>query len=236
MNRSKLSEFLGIMLGDGNIYSSKINGNHRTVITGHSQEDFDYLVNYVKPMIKDLFGFNVSVWKHKNKNAIALAVYSKSFIKQLLSYGLVAGPKTMKIPPYTLENRNLTAKFLKGIADTDFSVTFKKNKRKTHSYPVITANFAHRNFVYQLKNFLSFFQINSFVYELIKIVNGKKFNSYQIELYGKNNLNLWLKYIGFSNPKHLTKIELWKKFGSCSPNTTIKERLFILNKKPYKDD
>ena len=46
MRKDVLSEFLGIMLGDGNIYSNVKNGTHRIVITGHSEEDYNYLVRY----------------------------------------------------------------------------------------------------------------------------------------------------------------------------------------------
>ena len=149
-NQLLFSEFLGIMLGDGNIYSNKENGNHRIVITGHSEDDYEYLVNHVRPMIKELFCFETSLWKHKNKNAIALAKYSKSFVNYLISYGLVAGSKSMKIPPYVLINKIRLAEFLKGIGDTDFSVEFTKKK---HYYPLITAkNFLIKNLLITSKN------------------------------------------------------------------------------------
>lgn len=234
MAKLLFSEFLGIMLGDGNIYSNTKNGNHRIVITGDSSEDYNYLVGCVAPAIKTLFGFDASLWKHKNKNAIALAVYSKALVNKLLSYGLVSGPKTMEIPKFVLKNKKRLASFLRGISDTDFSVTFKKNKREKHSYPLITATFSNQIFVQELKSLLLKFNINSSVYEVSKLVRGKLYLEYQIDIYGEKNLYFWLENIGFNNPKHLTKIEVWKKFGSYSPNTTYKERLIILNEKTYK--
>ena len=228
MDNIKFSEFFCIMLGDGNIYSNSKNGNHRIVITGHSEEDYVYLVEYVKPIIKKLFGFNASLWKHKNKNAIALAVYSKSFVNSLLKYGLVAGPKTMKIPKFVLKNKRQLASFLRGVGDTDFSVVFTKKK---HSYPMITASFSNLVFVQKIKDLLFRFNINSNIYEVSKTIKGKTYLEYQIDIYGEKNLYSWLKYIGFSNPKHLTKIAVWKKFGFCPSKTTYKERLVILKQK-----
>ena len=71
--------------------------------------------------------------------------------------------------------------------------------------------------------------ISSTLYEVKKKVNGKIFDSYQIDIYGKENLEKWLYNIGFSNTKHLTKIEIWRKLGYCPPRTTYKERFVILN-------
>ena len=45
---------------------------------------------------------------------------------------------------------------------------------------------------------------------------------------GKKSDNKWMRLIGFSNPKHITKIEVWKKLGYCPPRTTYLERLKIL--------
>ena len=37
-----------------------------------------------------------------------------------------------------------------------------------------------------------------------------------------------MKLVGFSNPKHITKIKVWEKLGYCPPKTTYLERLKIL--------
>ena len=61
---------------------------------------------------------------------------------------------------------------------------------------------------------------------------NKPYNeSYAIEINGKERLNKWLKKIGFSNKKHLTKIDVWKRLGYCLPNTSLEERYEILNHK-----
>ncbi len=226
MNKTKLAEFIGIMLGDGNINTK--NNNYRIVITGHSEEDYDYLIKYVKPLIKDLFKLKANLWRHKNKNAIAIATYSKELTNELISYGLSAGPKTMEIPNIVKNNKVYTAKFIRGLADTDFSITFMK---KTHSYPVITANFSKEKFTKEIKEMLTKFNIKANIYKTSRNINNKVYILYQIDIYGKYNLDKWLKNIGFSNPKHLTKIAIWKKLGYYTPHTPYKERLTLLKQK-----
>ncbi|MFA5175887.1 MAG: LAGLIDADG family homing endonuclease [Candidatus Nanoarchaeia archaeon] len=223
MDKKKLAEFIGIMLGDGNLYSK--DGTHRFVITGHSEEDYDYLTNYVKPLIKTLFNKEASLWKHKNKNAIALSVCSKDIIEKLISLGLVSGPKTMEIPNFAKKNKKLIANFIRGVADTDFSMTFKK---KNHSYPLITGGFSNENFTKQLKNLLELFNIKANIYTKLTTLGNKTFIQYQIDIYGRHNLKKWMKFIGFSNPKHLTKIAIWNKLGYYTPHTPYLERVKLL--------
>ncbi|HLC58653.1 MAG TPA: LAGLIDADG family homing endonuclease [Candidatus Nanoarchaeia archaeon] len=229
---ANFAELIGIILGDGNIYEN--NGTYRVVITGHKHEDFEYLTNYVKPLFYNKFNINLSLWYHKNKKAIALATYSKYIVRKLNSLGLPSGPKVMIIPDFINKNSKFISKFLKGVADTDFSVTFKKKSRKYHSYPVITASFSNMNFVYQLKKYLTKFSITSSIYKVKKTFNGKLYIEYQIDICGKDNLNIWLKHIGFSNPKHTTKIEIWRKIGYYPPKMSYSQRLDLLNKKFYK--
>ena len=50
-----------------------------------------------------------------------------------------------------------------------------------------------------------------------------------IAIYKRNDVNKWIKEIGFNNPKHNTKIEVWEKIGYCPPKTKITERRAIIN-------
>ena len=66
------------------------------------------------------------------------------------------------------------------------------------------------------------------IYNLKSLRNDKINIRHQIDINGKNNINTWFKVIGFNSSKHLTKYEIWKKFGFCPPNTNIVERRKIL--------
>ena len=56
------------------------------------------------------------------------------------------------------------------------------------------------------------------------------FIHYRLQINGRKNLSKWMNLIGFSNPKHLTKIKVWKNLGYCPPRTTYSERLKIINR------
>ena len=56
-----------------------------------------------------------------------------------------------------------------------------------------------------------------FQYVNTKIVKGVKTPHYQIDVYGEKHLERWMEHIGFSNKKHLDKIDFWKKNGYYNP-------------------
>ena len=50
-----------------------------------------------------------------------------------------------------------------------------------------------------------------------------------IYINGKKNLHQFIEKIGFSNIKHMTKYQLWKLQRFLEPNTSLNERLSMLN-------
>ncbi|MAF50622.1 MAG: hypothetical protein CMH64_00880 [Nanoarchaeota archaeon] len=215
---SKIAELMGIIVGDGNI-TLKQGIKYRLIITGHSIDDKNYLTTYVSDLLYKLFKKKPTIWKHKNKNAIALAFHSKEIISYFVKdLGLVNGPKKdLKIPQLILEsNKKIKSSFLRGFADTDFSVTFKKKQRKTHSYPVIHGYTNSLNLAKQIKKMLFEFDIKSNIYEKKMFLNGLKIG-YQLDVYGRNNFSNWLTKIGFKNEKHTSKISIWRKHGHYLP-------------------
>jgi len=146
-----LAEFLGIMVGDGNIYYNKKKRTYRFVITGHSENDFIFLTKYVKNLVFGLFGKKPNIWHYKKKKAIGIALYSRQIIDSLISLGLMPGKKSqsVEIPRVILDgNKEIKAWFLRGLADTDFCVTFRNSRKK---YPVIIGNTSSRILAYQIK-------------------------------------------------------------------------------------
>ena len=232
----ELAEFLGIMVGDGNIYISKDENRYRLIICGHLKNDYIYLNIYVKRLVDKLFNKPISKWVFRNKNSFAISVNSKGVIKLLVSLGLKVGKKSQiaTIPICVLKSRNkkIKASFLRGIADTDFSVAFHKGaSRIEHTYPIITGATSSKNLAFQIKKLLKEFKINTNINIRRNTKGFSKVPQYYLYIYGEQNLEKWMKFIGFSNPNHFTKINLWKKFGFYLPNTSIKERLILLTGK-----
>ena len=89
--------------------------------------------------------------------------------------------------------------FVRGLADTDGSVIFSKQHRSISYYPRIEIASKSRSF---LEEVLSILVSNNFYGSV-----SKKGPHYRLEIPGFKNLNMWLKLIGFNNPKHMRKIE-----------------------------
>lgn len=225
----ELAEFTGIVAGDGNLFKTK-QSQFRIIITGHSEDDYDYHTTYIIPLLEKL-NAHAKLWKYPDKNAIRTTIYSKCLFNFLLENGFINGPKTnLRVPKYFLNNTTRAGHFLRGLIDTDFSICFKKGTRKSNSYPVISGTFSNELFTKDVKTLFELFGIKTNLCYRITNRYGKLFDQYQLDIYGASNLEKVLQHIGFSNPKHKSKIELWKNQGFCSPHSTYRERLAMLKK------
>ncbi|MBN2459032.1 hypothetical protein JXB28_02010 [Candidatus Woesearchaeota archaeon] len=225
----ELSEFIGVMVGDGHLRFSigkQRNGTRLArsdiVISGNIREK-EYL-DYVRKLFYSIFNTTLSYEKDTKPGAVVLRAYSKGivqFLNQVCEIPLNKKVDVVKIPSLIKKAPfDCQCAFLRGLADTDFSLTFK-NKGKFHSYPVIKGTFKSKELVRGLNElirklgFIPCLLYNEYSYD-------RRFQKYYIQnsiyLNGKKNLNLWLKNINFSNPKFLRKIEKWKKGGFCPPN------------------
>lgn len=225
----ELAEFLGIMVGDGNIYVSK-NGNYRVIISGHLENDFSYLTSHVKGLVEKLFNKKPSFWRFGNKKSFALSFSSKEIVSFLIDLGLKVGKKsqTVEIPKVILgsDDLNIKSSFLRGLFDTDGSVVFK-NKRK--NYTIIDLTVSSEKLAYQVKELLKEFNITSSIAVIRRPKSFSKVNQYTLRIYASRNFDLWMKYIKFSNENHLSRIFVWKKLGFYPPHISFKERLLILS-------
>jgi len=57
----------------------------------------------------------------------------------------------------------------------------------------------------------------------------RKHKSYVATITGAAQLELWMTKVGSSNPVHITKYQVWKKFGFCPTKTTLEQRLAMLS-------
>jgi hypothetical protein len=77
----ELAEFIGIVLGDGNIFSYKKGkkiGYYSIRIAGDSK--YNYLKEYVSDLIKKLFNVSPKYHKLKNRNVEYILLNGKIFI------------------------------------------------------------------------------------------------------------------------------------------------------------
>jgi hypothetical protein len=200
----RLAEFYGIMLGDGNshrtkYYKSRYNkrGVFMIRIVGDSRLDYNYLTDYVKPLMENLFEINVRVGIFKNSNAMYLEAHGINLINFLENKGFPPGNKIknkLRIPFWIGNNRNFLRVCLRGLYDTDGSVYKLKNQ---NSHQICFTN-VNKNLMGDVRNSLLNLGINC------SKVSGK-----DLYITKKSELRKFLKLIDFSNDRHLKKIKMW---------------------------
>lgn len=116
----KLAELIGVYLGDGTLtkYFMKISGDCRY--------DLHYF-NYLSGLVFNLFGLKVKISKEKKRNTAYLTIFSKNFCsffkeKYHFSYGDKIKNKS-KIPEVIMKDKKLSIACLRGLVDTDGSVS-----------------------------------------------------------------------------------------------------------------
>jgi len=116
----ELAELIGIILGDGNLWSKK--GYYYIKICGDSEKDKDYLLNYVKPLFEKLFDKKMNHFFHKNSKELFLSKGSRDIIFTLNNFGLKAGNKkenNQGIPKWIFKSNKYLKRCIRGLIDTD---------------------------------------------------------------------------------------------------------------------
>jgi hypothetical protein len=103
----------------------------------------------------------------------------------------------------------LMTNFIKGIADTDFSLMLvnKPSKLSTY-YPIVSLKLKSKVLIKEIGQFLmeEGYMVNVIEEELR--IDNRGYNNTKVStlnLSGRKNLGKWMKNIGFRNPRHIEK-------------------------------
>ncbi|MEK6934624.1 MAG: LAGLIDADG family homing endonuclease [Nanoarchaeota archaeon] len=231
----KLAYLIGVHIGDGTMGYYKNKNDYWISYSGHLIDEYNWYINTLKPLIKFLFNIDSKIQKDRRigRNSVRLYLRSKAILTFLNRVGLPLGPKKdLKVPLIIKKsNKKIKKNFLLGLADTEFCLTFKRRNKRNHYYPVIEYSTADRKLMYSVINLLNEFDIKGYNLKMYPTKrNGKKLFINQFHLNGEANLNKWLKNIGFKSEKHLTKLEIWRKYGFCPARTNLIDRRKILDR------
>jgi len=223
-----LAEFIGIMVGDGHLDAKtwkKKDGQkavrYNLKISGNKAEE-EYL-SYIQHLFKSLFNLNLIYMQDTSRGAIILRAHSKgivNFLNKVCQIPVNKKNNSVGVPNIIREGSvSIKYAFLRGLADTDFTLTFKNRGKRGHNYPLIKASFKSKKLVQDLE---VLYRECGFRYSTYynEVRDDKRFGRtviHNIYLYGKDNLRKWIKTIGFSNQKFRRKIEKWEKDGVCPP-------------------
>lgn len=179
-----LAEFIGICLGDG--YAS----GYQAGITLNSIADRNYLL-YVEDLARNLFpGATFSIIKRKKENAIDIRINSKTVVIFLKGMGVIPNAKT--IPDWILKEEKYTRACVRGLFDTEGSISFKCYRGKNGISVYKQLNFRNSNMI------LMGFVKNSLINLGLKPTTTMRRSLY---LSNHDSIDTYRKKIGFSNPK-----------------------------------
>lgn len=200
-NCEKLAEFIGILLGDGNVHAFKKGkkiGTYMVRIAGHSTNDFEYLTHHVAGLFKDLFGLNPKTYMQKGCNSVVVLVHSRLLVDFLIQSGFKSGNKIknqVSIPDWIIENDNYLRACLRGLIDTDGSI-YRMSQKDPQ---LIRMNFKNFNMRLLHSTREAFIKLG---FHPSKIICGNVFYiSRQAEVVK------YIKEIGFSNLKHKRRFQ-----------------------------
>jgi len=201
---NNLAEIFGIILGDGHVSEYKKGKKVRVYsirIAGNLLTDRDYIFRYIPKLFKEVFKEEGSTLKTKKGNSGYFTVYGKNLVEFIKSNGIRSGNKKLNrqgIPDWIMKNSEFKKRCLKGLIDTDGSIHLisKKNKNLridfTSCIPRLL-NDAREAFI-------------SLGFAPSKVINKKHFF-----LSKKDEVEKYVKKIGFSNSKNLKRYLDFKK-------------------------
>ncbi len=196
----KLAEFIGAILGDGNINyykKGKKIGVYHIRIAGDLEKDKDYHINYLKNLCENIF--NLKAKEILRPNERFLDIYSKELVEFFIDMGLNAGDKIknqITIPYWVWENESFLKACVRGLIDTDGSVFRMSNKDPK----LIRLSFTNYNMKLLIDTRNAFIKLGFFPSKII--VNKQFFIS------RKSDISKYLKEINFSNLKHIERLKI----------------------------
>ncbi len=232
---STLAHIIGIHLGDGHSDHNSVKNSYSLEYTGHLTDEYGWYFKYIQPTFWKYFHLKGRLYSEIRENSRSVRLnYRSKGLYQFFTYvlDLPPGKKDVWGIPKVVKQGNLEIKrnFLKGVADTDFSLTFlRKDKNVLSKYPRISLSTSNMNLAKELVELIQELGFTTCSrYNFKTKGEDKEYNSNEININGKKNLEKWMKEIGFSSPKHITKYKIWKKCGYCPPYTTLQEREQVL--------
>ncbi|MFA4991313.1 MAG: LAGLIDADG family homing endonuclease [Candidatus Omnitrophota bacterium] len=192
-----LAEFIGIMLGDGNL------NVNQAKITLNSKTDREYSRFVYKSVVK-LFDLQPSL-KYRAKNTIEILIYSRNIVDFLIECGLKIGNKIVNqvdVPIWIFKKDNFIKGCLRGLVDTDGGIYFHQHTTKGIEYKNIGLCFTNHSLPL----------LNSAEQMFLSVgIKAKSDKKRHVSVYGLDSINKYMLEVGTSNLKNKNKILLYKR-------------------------
>ena len=212
-----LAYLCGVLSGDGCISINPKKGNYAISLYGNPKSDIEFYDYMIFPLFKNLFGIEVRPRLVDHKTVYMIPIVSKALVEFFINvFDFPVGKKydKLKFPTIIKSSQRCIISFIRGLADTDFCISLKKRNEEYGHYPVIACVSKSRILIEELsKEFakLGLIGYESLDYKWFDKRFHKELTISRIELVGHKRLLKWMNTIGFWNPKHISKFEMWAK-------------------------
>lgn len=231
----ELAYFCGLLAGDGHIAIRRDKSDYLVFCAGNPADEKEFYDEVVCPLILSLF--SIKVHARIFQKTYGVLIRSKPLVRYLTEVlSLPYGRKydQLRIPFWIKQDKELVRNFIRGLADTDFSVCLKCRYKTSKYYPVITGCSESKSFMEEIAKELERFGMNisrhyDYGYEDKRLKNGA-YEHQRIHIYGHEQLVKWVNAIGFSSPKHLKKVQLWFSRNQDSNRAKVKLALEEIRK------
>tara|TARA_Y100000310_G_scaffold325870_1_gene390038 strand:+ start:2401 stop:3111 length:711 start_codon:yes stop_codon:yes gene_type:complete len=229
-----MAELLGIHIGDG---CMSVNDRYSEYyLGGDLKEEKEYHDNWVGPLFNKkvmipLFNKKVNYKEHPKVGIYGFHIFNKELVKFYNDLGIKSGSKiNVRVPKKIMENKELSKRFLRGLFDTDGTIYFDKNysaKNPINNAPRIRLGTVSKRLAGDVYSLLVGLGLHP---RMGKPYKGKrdKNSVHAVLIYRKSDIEYFIENIGFKNPKHYTKWQVYQKLRMGLPRTTLNQRKRLL--------
>ncbi|MDP7116217.1 MAG: LAGLIDADG family homing endonuclease [Candidatus Woesearchaeota archaeon] len=203
----ELAYLVGVLAGDGNIFVRKEKHDYRVKCVGDPKHERLFYDNVLKRAMYQVFNIMIDNKLQDSSKTYGFYIYSKALVTYLNQFGgLPIGKKYSKLRiPKWIGKKGFIPQFIRGLADTDFCLTYKKG-----NYPCIVGSSKSREFFQEVS-----VELKKLGFTFYEVYDSKQYDSRfkkgysiinRIEINGWKNYCLWMHKVGFTNPRIIKKI------------------------------
>jgi hypothetical protein len=186
------------------------------VITGSIYDDHEFFEFVLVPLLKLLTKNSIKIKKKEYCGTIEIHISDKKLFSKIKSFDFPIGKKgpSIFISEYFYRN-NLVKYVIQGFFSTDGSLVITKNPNKF--YPRIEGNGISKELIKQIANYLISIGMKGYFYEAKRKKKDLRWDNihqtYRFQFNGKDNLVLFNDLIGFVNPKHKKRSDIFLEYS-----------------------
>jgi len=196
----ELAEEIGMHFGDGFLSNKKY--DYR--LKGNPKDEKGYYTNYIKPLFKELY--NIDIKLKESWKSFGFELYSQAIWEfKVKVIGIKPGKKYDLDFPDTLKVNDVEVlgAFLRGLFDTDGSLSFKSKYGYKTYYPAIEISLTSKKLIKNVAEILLMMGFNPWI--------GFNKNYGRISIYGIRAFKRYGELVGWSSPKNLNKVKNWEE-------------------------